>query len=166
MYFAHLYRYNIERKWQDIIKSNNDVKRMNKKKTEKQLTYWDYQARRMNRAVTEPNIQTIRILGTDILQKSNSFHELHNFKQQPNPPAELFKPKLVTWLYVTKAQCYYINFTRTDTDLIKVFGMSLTRNLHIIIIRTRILFEGVLKYYFILYTEKTKCSNGKNRTRK
>jgi hypothetical protein len=89
------------------------------------LLYWKYPVREMDRAVSEPNLQTAYILGTKILQKSNSFHDLHNFKQRFKPLVQPFKPKIVTWLYVTKAQCYSISFTKTDNDLINTIGTSI-----------------------------------------
>lgn len=80
----------------------------------------------MNRAVSEPNLHRILILGTHVLQnKSNSFHNLSNLKQHLPVATESFKPKLITWLYVTKTQCTSINFTKTDGDLLKVFSKFL-----------------------------------------
>lgn len=113
-------RCNVEHRWLSVIKPNNVVKQSNKQ-TENELSYWKYPARKMGRAVSEPSIQTIYTSGTISLQKSNSFHDLCNFKQQFRPSVDSFKPKPITWLYVTKAQCYSINSTKTDKDLIQVF---------------------------------------------
>jgi len=115
-------RYTIERRWRSIVKSNNDIQQLNER-GENELLYWKYPAHKMYRAISEPNLQTINVLGTRVLQKSNSFHELNNFKRlQPEPlVVKPFKPKNLTWLYVTRAQCYRINFTKTDEDLLSVF---------------------------------------------
>lgn len=118
-------RYYIERRWQNLIKSDNKIIDHVNRQTKYKFSYWKYQARKMNRAVSEPNIQTIHILGTIILQKSNSFHNLCNFKQRLRPSVESFKPKLINWLYVTKAHCFNIVFTKTDSDLVTVFGTFL-----------------------------------------
>lgn len=93
-----------------------------------ELTYWKYPARKIYRAVSEPNLQTVHIMETTTLQKSNSFHDLFNPKCPFKPYVKPFTGKIITWLYVTRAQCHRINFTKTDNDLINAFGMSLHKN--------------------------------------
>lgn len=93
--------------------------------TKNYFLYWKYPVREMGRAVSEPNLQTVCILRTKILQKSNSFHDLNNLEQRFKPLVQPFETKIVTWLYVTKAQCYDISFTKTDNDLINTIGTSI-----------------------------------------
>jgi len=99
-----------------------------------EFTYWKYPARKIYKAVSEPNLQTVHIMETKILQKSNSFHDLCNSKRPFKPCVKPFMGKIVTWLYVTRAQCRKINFTKTHNDLINTFGMSLRKNCYLIII--------------------------------
>lgn len=111
-----------------MLKADSERKKVddNNYGDKNELSYWKYPARKMNRAVSEPNLHRTFILGTRVLQnKSNSFHNLTNFKQHLPVAAESFKPKLITWLYVTKGQCISINFTKTDSDLLKVFSKFL-----------------------------------------
>lgn len=115
------------------IKGDNSIRLQNENNIN-EFTYWKYPVRKIHRAVSEPNLQTTRILGTTILQKSNSFHDLCNFKRQYKPYVKPFVGKLVTWLYVTRAQCHNINFTKTDKDLINTFGMSLRKNYNILFV--------------------------------
>ncbi|KAF0710917.1 Uncharacterized protein FWK35_00034844, partial [Aphis craccivora] len=86
-----------------------------------EFTYWKYPARKIYRAVSEPNLQTVHIMETSTLQKSNSFHDLFNPKCPFKPYVKPFTGKIITWLYVTRAQCHRINFTKTDNDLINTF---------------------------------------------
>ncbi|VVC31672.1 Flagellar C1a complex subunit C1a-32 [Cinara cedri] len=117
-YSKQLSRYNIERQWPSIIKANNEQNIT----TANELSFWKYPARRISRAVSEPCLQTVRVLETTILQKNDSFHELREINSvDKRTPAESFKPKIMTWLYVTRVQCSGINYTKTDDDLLEMF---------------------------------------------
>jgi len=107
-----------------IVKDDNDIRLLSENKIN-ELTYWKYPARKIYRAVSEPNLRTVHILGTKVLRKSNSFHDLCNFKQPFKPYGKPFLGKLLNWQYVTRAQCHRINFTKTDKDLINTFGTAL-----------------------------------------
>lgn len=118
----YLHRYNIERR---LNKSDCGEKQLNGV-IKNELHYWKYPCRQIGRAVSEPNLQKVHVMGTKILQKSNSFHELHNNSQQRNKrnSVDSFEPKLLTWKYVSEAQCYDINFAVSDKNLLTFFCTS------------------------------------------
>lgn len=69
-----------------------------KKKIKTELSYCKYPARKILRAVSEPNLQTVQVLGTTFLRKSNSFHELCGTESRNKRVSveSLFKFKLIT----------------------------------------------------------------------
>lgn len=92
------------------------------------FSYWNYAAREPSRAVSEPDLRTVRIPAAG-LPKSNSFGGLRATRRSRHgsPP---FDPERVAGLRVTETQCCRVNCTRTDGDLVEIFGKPLRNAAH------------------------------------